>query len=473
MTGMRTDRWGFMALWAVAIGTSGCATTSIGADLARVRELTKTPILATVDAAEVEPEISKELRGMLREPLTADAAVRIALLNNRELRASLRELGIARGQYVQAGLLPNPAVGFDIRQSTDRTQPLQIDVHVEYDLTRAILAPIRAGAAQADLEAARYKSAASVIEGGFQVRAGFYAFQAAQQRLAIAARVIDAFAASRDAARALLQAGNVAELDVATQEAAYESARATVAQLELDMLEQRERLQRLLGLHGEETAWQVKAPLPSVPDAIDVPVDLERRALKASLELAETRSRLEAAARRTGLSRTEGWLPDIALDFHSEQDGRAFEIGGGARIALPIFDHKQGTTAAREAEFDAMMERYHGAAVDIRSAAREAKNRLRSAHTRSRQFQQVIVPARKRVLEQTLLQYNAMQVGVFQLLQARREQLDADLAHVETLRGFWTAKAALDALLDGRRVGAPSMAAPAGLANSPDSSGGH
>ena len=68
------------------------------------------------------------------------------------------------------------------------------------------------------------------------------------------------------------------------------------------------------------------------------------------------------------------------------------------------------------------------------------------------------VPAQAKVLEQTLLQYNGMQLGIFQLLQARREQLDIDLAYVETLREYWTARAALDAVLSGRQVGSATLA---------------
>ena len=73
-----------------------------------------------------------------------------------------------------------------------------------------------------------------------------------------------------------------------------------------------------------------------------------------------------------------------------------------------------------------------------------------------------------------MLQYNAMQIGVFQLLQARREQLDAELAYIEALREFWTAKAAVDALLAGRRAGLATTATPSSFgASSSDSSGGH
>jgi hypothetical protein len=73
----------------------------------------------------------------------------------------------------------------------------------------------------------------------------------------------------------------------------------------------------------------------------------------------------------------------------------------------------------------------------------------------------VIVPAQDNLMVQTQLQYNAMQIGVFQLLEARRAQLDVALDFVETQREYWSAVAELDALLAGRRVG-QSAAEPSG-----------
>ncbi|MDO9017182.1 MAG: hypothetical protein Q7V43_09755 [Myxococcales bacterium] len=120
------------------------------------------------------------------------------------------------------------------------------------------------------------------------------------------------------------------------------------------------------------------------------------------------------------------------------------------------------------------MERYHASAVDLRSGPRDARNRLRSAHARARQYDGVIVPARERVLRETLLQYTAMQVSVFQLLQARRELLDATLRRAEVRREFWTATAGTDALFAGRRVGtAEPMSADAPMGATGASSGGH
>ncbi|APR78706.1 Hypothetical protein A7982_04053 [Minicystis rosea] len=471
---MRIDPRRFAAVVPLALGATGCISTATRADLDRVSALVHAPLPNVSRGSAVASDTSEDARAILEQPLTADASVRVALLNNRALRASLREIGIARGQLVQAGLPPNPTVEVELRRPPAQGEALRKSFAVEYDLTSAILVPQRADAARADLEAARYRSAAAVVSTGYEVRAAFLALQAAMARHAIGSRVLDAFAAGRDAARALLAAGNIPELDFTTQEAAYQAARVTIAQLELSVLDRREQVNRLLGLHGEQTTWTADGTLPPVPEALDLPDDLERKSIQASLELAETRSRLEGIARRTGLARTEGWLPDLSVTLNAEQDGPGYTVGGGLRLTLPLFDRKQGTIAAREAELDTLLERYHGAAVDIRSFARELRNRVASTHARARHLQEVVVPTRRRVLEQAILQYNGMQIGVFQLLQARREELDAELGLVEAQRDFWTASAAVDALLTGRRVDLGASAAPAAIsASSNESSGGH
>jgi outer membrane protein, heavy metal efflux system len=452
---MRTSLRSAAALALFAALTTGCATRSPRPDLARVQELTHTAPPPNVASDEVEPTTPAEIRRLTEQPLDADAAVRIALANNRELRATMREMGIARGRLVQAGLLPNPIVEAEFLPE----RQTQVALRVEYDITSALLAKKRANAAAPDLEAARYRAAGAVVDVGYEVRRAFFALQAADQRSAIAQRVLDAFAAGRDAARALVLAGNVRELDLATQEAAYEQARVTVTELELDVLDARERLNRLLGFHGKETAWSVRGPLPPPGDAPVLPDAGEAKALRASFELGEARSMLEGSARRAGFARTSGWLPDVAADVHvlygdPDRPGQPRDprVGAGVKMTVPVFDRLQGTTRAYEAEFDAGLERYHGLAIDIRSALREAQNHVESAHARARHYERAILPARKRVLEQSLLQYNAMQIGVFQLLQARRDELDAELAYVETLREYWSASAGLQAILAGKRV---------------------
>ncbi len=470
---MSTDPKILAGLLFGALVVSGCATTSIAGDLDGIREATASAMLPRVERDDVEVETGADVRELLGAPLTPDRAARIAILNNRGLRAALRDVGVARGDYVQAGLLPNPGFEFDVREPGEVGEPLQLEFFGEWNLTRVVLAPMRARAARAELEAARYRAASAVVEVGYRARAAFLGYQAAAARLAAANQALDAFAASRDAARALFEAGNIPGLDRATQEAAYESARVLVAELELEAMIARESVQRVLGLYGEETAWTAESELAELPDELAIADDLERDVLEASFALAETRSRLEAIARRTGIARTAGWLPDITVDGHTERDGDNWEVGGGAHVSLPIFDRQQGTRAAREAEFDALLERYLGMAVDVRSSARELAGRLRSAHARAKHFRDAILPARRRVLEQALLQYNAMQIDVFQLLQVQRELLDAELRRIEALREFWAARASFDALLTGHAVGVEPTSSAVSLGGASEDPGEH
>ena len=52
--------------------------------------------------------VADTIRELLREELTIDRAVRIALLNNRALQAMLEDLGIARADALQISLIQNP-----------------------------------------------------------------------------------------------------------------------------------------------------------------------------------------------------------------------------------------------------------------------------------------------------------------------------------------------------------------------------
>jgi outer membrane protein TolC len=470
---MRTEWWLKLATVALAVATSGCMSYATS-DVRRVRSLAGAPALPDLAGAAGAATADSEARALLQRPLDASAAVKVALLNNRELRAQLRELGVLRGRAQQAGIIPNPTVEAEALGG----KHAELELGIEYDVTDLVLAPLRSRVAEAEVDAGRYRVAAAVLQLGYDVRTRFYAVQAAQQRLGIAQRALDAFAASKDAAQALLDSGNVPAIDAASQIAAYERARVTVAEVELELANAREALQRLLGLNGTE-GWSISGPLPAAARGTTVPDRLESRALQNSLELAEARSQLEAIARRTGLTRTSGWLPDVSLGFKSVYEqaeapaGEPWRFGGGVTMTIPLFDRQQGTLSAQEAEFDARLERYRGFALELRSAVRDARNRLLSARARALHFEDVILPAQRSVTEQTLLQYNAMQIGVFELLQARRAELEAELSYALTLREYWTAAAALEAFVKGRRVTAAGQSGTASLIAIDDAGGGH
>ncbi len=60
------------------------------------------------DSCSNESDFKNCIEEVLDGELTADLAVYVALLNNRQLQATYENLGIAKAQLVQAGLLKNP-----------------------------------------------------------------------------------------------------------------------------------------------------------------------------------------------------------------------------------------------------------------------------------------------------------------------------------------------------------------------------
>jgi cobalt-zinc-cadmium efflux system outer membrane protein len=66
----------------------------------------------------------------------------------------------------------------------------------------------------------------------------------------------------------------------------------------------------------------------------------------------------------------------------------------------------------------------------------------------------VLLPLRERVVQHAQLRYNAMLLGVFQLLLARREQMDAYRDYLDSVRDYWTARADLERAAGGSLTGA-------------------
>lgn len=436
----------------ILLACSGCA--SIRGDLVGVRDATKMDVADVASNDDIDPSTPAEARAMLGKPLDTDTAVRIAILGNRELRATLREIGIPRGRLVQAWSLPNPTVEAELIPERDSNLLLR----VEWDVTRAILTPFRARAESLDVDTARFRAAGLAVATGSMARSAFYRAQAAEQKLALANQMLDTLAANRDAASAMFQSGNMPELDYANEDAAYQSARTDAAEMDLASRRAHEALVRVLGLHGPDSEFRIAGTLPAVPEKLEPNDGLESRVLRSSFDLRARKTKLEAIARRAGYTRLEGWLPDIAPDVHLLQprDGATgtvsngpWLVSGGVRVTVPIFDQNRGTAAALDAEAAAEIERYYGASIDVRSTARTVSADLQAAHGTARLYQTTIVPARTRVVEQSVLQYNAMRISILQLLNAKREELHAKLAEVDARSAYWIARASFDAMVAG------------------------
>jgi len=395
--------------------------------------------------SQVPPE--KNVNALLAQPLTPESATRIALLNNRSVNAAFEELGLARAGLVHALRLPNPAAEGAVR-FTGSDKP-QLEVLATLDLSELLFLPLRDGVASAQVEAAKLSVLGFMLDLGFDTQIAFYDYVAACQMLELRRSVLGAMRASVEAAESLKQAGNITDLDLATERQFLEQARVAFARAETEASATRERLSAMLGLWGTKNTWSAPARLPDPPASELITETLEQRAIERSVDLAMARTRYAAAAKRANLARAEGWLPELKAGVSAQREG-PWSVGPAAEIQIPLLYQGQGQVDAALAEARRQENVHEDLAVHVRSAARTAATRLRSARESAMHYRAVVLPLGDQVLGETQLQYNAMGVGVFQLLQTKREQVEAARTYVELLRDYWVARTEVARLEAGR-----------------------
>jgi outer membrane protein TolC len=431
-------------------GWSTLACVSSDAGYADVRRITSARTQHDVRWYEhdSQSEAHASTRRLLARPLDANAAVKLALLNNQGIQGAFEELGVARGRLVEARSLPNPTVDASLRFKSD-SRP-EIEVEGMLDLSELLFIAWRDGAARSGLEAAKVSVAGSVLDLAHEVRVAFYEFQASAQLLELRRTALEALRASFEVAQKLHGAGNITDLTLASERALYEESRLSHAAAEGALQAKRDELSALMGLWGKSTEWSSEPRLAD-PEAVEgLVTDLEKRALERSLDLAQIRHRFEAAAKSANLASARGLLPELKAGVSAERDEEGWGVGPAAAIEVPLFYQGQGERAVSLAEARRQRKLYTDTAVRIRAAARATAARLRVASDSAKYYKDVLLPLRAQIVDGTQLEFNAMHVGVFQLLQAKREQIETARAYVEVLREYWTLRAGIEQLLAGR-----------------------
>jgi cobalt-zinc-cadmium efflux system outer membrane protein len=463
-----------IALALVTLGAAGCAKMTPGLGFEDVETTVNERAGVRVhwnNGTEEDAEVAAAVAGMLEREIGAEQAVQIALLNNRNLQAVYEELSIAQADLVQAGLLRNPLLSGNVRFGPPG---VGADVEVAQDFVSLLSMPLRKGRAAAAFEEAKARVSAAVLDAAFETRSAFYEYQAAEQLRGMRATVVEATGASYELARRLRQAGNNRDLDVSIERALHEQSKVDLAGAEAGVVRLRERMNALMGLWGAQTAWRAAARLPDLPEQERPETHAERAAVAASLELEILRREVEVAARSVGIAEPFGWLTDAEVGVAAEREpGEDWTIGPSLALPIPLFDQGQGAVGAAKARLRQASERYIARAVEVRSRARAAESGVQSAWDRARYYQRIILPLRQQIVEETQQQYNAMQVSAFQLLGARRDQIDAGAEYVESLRDYWLARAVMDQILMGRMSPFEASSVMSGSESvSPESSGG-
>ena len=448
----------------------GCASFSRDGGFDAVQSATRPHIQQDVVWSRDDASRSRtqaRIDALLAQPLTADDAVQIALLNNPGLQAAFNTLGLAEADWVAAQRLPNP--GFSIGRLT-RGSEVEWERSLHLNLARLLTMPMRADIEQRLFEQTRRALVLQVLQLAAETRKAWVVAVAAGQTARYQQQAMEAAEAGAELARRMAQVGNWSKLKQAREQSFYADAALAVARAEQVKGQTRERLVRLMGLSSAEKV-QLPERLPDLPAVLPQLADVEQQAMASRIDLQMSRLQTETLARNLGLTRSTRLINVLELGIinngsNEAPQQRGYEIS----FELPLFDWGQSRVVQAESRYRQALERARETAVNARSEVREAYAMQQGQYAIARHLRDEVVPLRQRISEETLLRYNGMLIGVFELLADARSQIASVNAAIEAQRDFWLADADMQMALAGKPDMRPVASASPSMT---ESSGGH
>lgn len=467
-----TDRGRSFASMAAALllgllALGGCASVQPDARLPEVQGKVAERLGQRVDwnrDQEQDRRARDATRDLLGRELSAEAAVQIALLNNRRLQARFADLGVAQADLVEAGLLDNPVFGAGALFQDAGTE-LELDVVQNFLSVFTLSARNKIG--QAAAERAALEVSNEVLDLAARVQSQYFQVVGDAEALALARQVVTATGAAAEIAQRQYAAGNLSRREQSLQQAFYAQTLLEVAQAQAQLEVDREKLNRLMGVWGADTNWTIPGRLPPVPETLPALEALEKTAISRRLDLAAAKKDVEGLTHAVNLARQFRWLSPlgIGVKFKRDTDGEQ-SYGPSIEFGLPLFNQGQTGIARLDSERRRAEDLVSALAVEIRSEARENRARLETLHRSVRHYQQALLPLQQTIVEETLKFYNGMLLGVYDLLLASQSQVQTGRQYIAASRDFWLAWTELERAVGGR-IAIPSAAPPPGTTDVP------
>ncbi|CAL75405.1 Putative Outer membrane efflux protein; putative copper resistance protein B [Bradyrhizobium sp. ORS 278] len=443
-----------LAALVAATALAGCASFSPDSGMSVVADITGGAIgkeVASVRTDEDAGRLRDATRKLLARPLSADAAVQVALFNNKGLQAAYHQLALSEADAVAASLPPNPTVSL-MRISGDGA--FEAERQVAGDILALATLPLRSEVARERFRQAQLRAALATVRLAAEVRRAHVRVVAAHELVALLLEAQSAAEATAKLAAKLGETGALNRLDQAREQVFYAETTAELAGARRVASSARERLIRLMGLWGDDANFRLPNRLPMLPRRPLTEPFIERDAVAHRIDLQIARRELTALA--TALQLTEATrfvsLLDLAgIDRKTgEPEGRVIrERGYDVQFQIPIFDGGEVRVRQAAESYNIAFNRLAERAVTVRSEARDAYRSYRAAYDIAGHYAREVLPLRQIISEEMQLRYSSMQVDIFALLLEARQRLASRRAAIDAIRDFFLAEAELSAAVNG------------------------
>lgn len=377
--------------------------------------------------------------------LTIDGLIQFALSNSPAVAQAAARIDALRGRWAQAGLPPNPAVGFVGSEQGQDGRGGQNGGFVGQEfITGGKLGLDQAIVAQ-EIQRADQQLAATQLRVTTDVRKAAYAVLVAQRRVELAENLIELSNQAVQASRDL--------------QAAQEIPRAGLLQSELE--QQNAIIISQTARNAYSSAWrQLTATIGS--DMLPQPIAGDVSQLPAMLDWEEQLARVTTTSPEVGaavadIMRAQSALrravvepiPNVTTQFMVQYDESTnYTIAGvQAGIPLPLWNRNQGGIRQAQAEVGEARRNAERVELDLKRRLAEAFQAYASAHAQAETYATAILPKAQQTFELVQHGYRLGEIGYLDLLTAQRTYSQTNLAYLDALSALWASYAEIDGLL--------------------------
>ncbi len=412
-------------LVAFAALLGACRSPDASEDFARARGLIRssTDVECRFDPADKAAPDPSALEDALRDGLSLQEALALVLANNRELQAGFMEIGVARADLAQAGMLANPSLSLLFLFPTGGGQ-LDLQAQLAQSVTDLWRIPGRKREAAAKLDQAVLRLSRFAGELVADTRDAYFAALAAIRAVELANEGLALTQGSLRALQAQLEEGVATRLDESLARNESWSAELGLRRAERDEVLARKRLSELLSMGSELPGIHLTDELPEPRATVWHVESLVANATRERLDLQAARSALEAARQRLALEGVQR-VPDLALGFHREDPESGAILGPSVDVTLPVWDQNQARVARARYELLASERRYEGLVLVAASDVRDAVQRARAAAAEASLLREALLPEAERALALAEQAHAGGEATWLELLEAQRRALTA------------------------------------------------
>jgi len=387
-----------------------------------------------------EPESSR------REPLSLADLQRIAFQNHPTLAAAAARMNAARGRMVQAGLYPNPTIGYHATEIGNAGTAGQQGAFFSQQFITGGKRQLDQAIAAKAMDEARYRLRAQEQRVLSDVRVRFYEALAAQRRVELTrelARIGDELVRATEK---LIEGRLGTENDLLQAEIKAEEARILLDNARNEHLEAWRRLASVAAAASMPVtplAGQLDSDLPGFEWASCQAMVLDRHPDLREARTKAARARLAVErARREPIPNVDLW---VSVRHHNVTTSDVANVQFG--FPIPLFDRNQGNRRAAEAEWVAACNEIQRIELALQDRLAVVYRRYANARQQVERYGRTMVPKAEQSLQLVRVGYEEGEVEYLTLLNAQQTFLQVNLSYLDALRELWAATAVIEGRL--------------------------